>query len=56
MIDYCLVGYVFETYEPDAGTLATLVESKQRLRDTGNAFTNFAKDVRLMNTYGLEHS
>ena len=38
-------GFGFETYEPDEGKLPSLIENEQRLRDTGNAFTNFFVDT-----------
>jgi len=41
--DYVSDGYKFETYEPDE--VPTLIKFEQRLRDTGNAFSNFAVEV-----------
>ena len=43
--DYIYSGptYGFETYEPDV--VPTLVEREMRLRDTGNAFSNFGVEV-----------
>jgi hypothetical protein len=35
--------YDFETYEPDV--LPSLIEEEQRIRETGNAFVDFARDV-----------
>lgn len=34
----------FVTYEPDV--VPTLLQAEQRLRDTGNAFANFAVEVQ----------
>lgn len=39
----------FETYEPDV--VPALLRYEQRLRDTGNAFTNFAVEVLLYIRY-----
>ena len=36
-------GFGFETYEPDS--VPTMVALEQRIRDTGNAFTNFNTQV-----------
>lgn len=36
-------GYSFETYEPD--TIPTIINSQESIRDTGNAFLNFAMEV-----------
>ena len=36
-------GYGFETYEPDE--VPTLIQYEQRIRDTGNAFKNFAVEI-----------
>jgi hypothetical protein len=41
--------YDFETYEPDE--IPKLIQLQQRLRDTGNAFTNFAVEVLQMPTF-----
>ena len=41
-------GFGFETYEPDA--VPTLIALEQRIRDTGNAFTNFNTHVLKMPT------
>ena len=45
VINIYLVGNGFETYEPDEGTLPTIIDAQQRLRDTGSAFLNFATQV-----------
>lgn len=37
--------YGFETYEPDAGKVPRIIESEQRIRETGNAFIDFAVQV-----------
>jgi hypothetical protein len=44
--------YDFETYQPDE--IPTLIEYEQRLRDTGNAFANFAVEVLQMPTFYTE--
>lgn len=44
--------YDFETYEPDE--IPALIQLEQRLRDTGNAFTNFAVEVLQMPTFYTE--
>jgi hypothetical protein len=41
--DFAASGYNFETYEPDE--VPTLIKIEQRIRDTGNAFTDFAVQV-----------
>lgn len=41
-------GFGFETYEPDV--VPTMVALEQRIRDTGNAFTNFNTQVLKMPT------
>jgi hypothetical protein len=41
-------GFGFETYEPD--TVPTMIALEQRIRDTGNAFTNFNTQVLKMPT------
>lgn len=41
--DFAATGYNFNTYEPDE--IPTLVKIEQRIRDTRNAFTDFAVQV-----------
>jgi len=41
--DFVADGYKFATYEPDE--VPALLRYEQRLRDTGNAFSNFAVEV-----------
>lgn len=46
--DYKEKGYGFQTYEPNE--VPKLIQYQQRIRDTGNAFNNFAVDVMKMPT------
>lgn len=41
-------GYSFETYEPDV--VPSMIQSQERTKETGNAFTNFAVQVMKMPT------
>lgn len=41
-------GYGFDTYEPNE--IPKIVQYEQRIRDTGNAFSNFAVDIMKMPT------
>jgi hypothetical protein len=46
--DYKEKGYGFETYEPNE--IPKMIQYEQRIRDTGNAFSNFAVDIMKMPT------
>jgi hypothetical protein len=46
--DFVNKGYDFETYEPDE--VPTLIAAEQRIRETGNAFVDFAVQVMKMPT------
>jgi len=41
--DYLEQGYGFDTYEPDE--IPSIIKAEQRLRETGNAFVDFAVQV-----------
>lgn len=44
-MDFFENGYGFETYEPDPDDVPTIIRAEQRIRDTGNAFSNFQMEV-----------
>ena len=46
--DFVRKGYDFETYEPD--DVPSLIAAEQRIRETGNAFVDFAVQVMKMPT------